>query len=224
MKDLNKLLKQALAKEAAYGRDMGYPQMMNNTNNENLNPKLKPQVQQPPATGNSQAMPKNVADVPVQPAPFQPPQGPGTAPAAPQTPQQPTAGTLPTNTNPAAPQTPQPQQQPQQPQFKTNIGGMYRQASINDILKDALAKKAKSPAWQRSEGKSDKGGLNEKGRKSYERANPGSNLKAPSKKKGNPRRASFCARMKGMKKKLTSEKTRNDPDSRINKSLRAWNC
>ena len=61
-------------------------------------------------------------------------------------------------------------------------------------------------------------------RKSYERANPGSDLKAPSKKVGNPRRASFCARMKGMKKKLTSKKTASDPDSRINKSLRAWNC
>jgi len=33
-----------------------------------------------------------------------------------------------------------------------------------------------------------------------------------------------CARMKGMKKKLTSAKTARDPDSRINKSLRAWNC
>ncbi|MEK9698594.1 MAG: DUF6321 domain-containing protein [Candidatus Poseidoniales archaeon] len=63
-----------------------------------------------------------------------------------------------------------------------------------------------------------------KGRKSYERENPGSDLKAPSKKVGNPRRASFCARMKGMKKKLTSSKTANDPDSRINKSLRKWNC
>ena len=81
-----------------------------------------------------------------------------------------------------------------------------------------------SAAWQRKEGKSKSGGLNEKGRKSYERQNPGSDLKAPSKKVGNPRRASFCARMKGMKKKLTSSKTANDPDSRINKSLRKWNC
>ena len=81
-----------------------------------------------------------------------------------------------------------------------------------------------SAAWQRKEGKNKSGGLNEKGRKSYERENPGSDLKAPSKKKGNKRRASFCARMKGMKKKLTSKKTANDPDSRINKSLRAWNC
>ena len=81
-----------------------------------------------------------------------------------------------------------------------------------------------SAAWQRKEGKSKSGGLNEKGRKSYERQNPGSDLKAPSKKVGNKRRASFCARMKGMKKKLTSKKTASDPDSRINKSLRAWNC
>ena len=79
-------------------------------------------------------------------------------------------------------------------------------------------------AWTKKEGKSKSGGLNEKGRKSYERENPGSDLKAPSKKVGNPRRKSFCARMKGMKKKLTSSKTANDPDSRINKSLRAWNC
>jgi len=79
-------------------------------------------------------------------------------------------------------------------------------------------------AWTKKSGKNKEGGLNEKGRKSYERENPGSDLKAPSKKVGNPRRKSFCARMKGMKKKLTSSKTANDPDSRINKSLRAWNC
>ena len=79
-------------------------------------------------------------------------------------------------------------------------------------------------AWTKKSGKSASGGLNEKGRKSYERENPGSDLKAPSKKVGNPRRKSFCARMKGMKKKLTSKKTASDPDSRINKSLRAWNC
>tara|TARA_Y100001937_G_scaffold64809_1_gene88738 strand:+ start:7962 stop:9821 length:1860 start_codon:yes stop_codon:yes gene_type:complete len=83
---------------------------------------------------------------------------------------------------------------------------------------------AEGAAWTKKAGKNKEGGLNEKGRKSYERENPGSDLKAPSKKVGNPRRASFCARMKGMKKKLTSKKTANDPDSRINKSLRAWNC
>ena len=79
-------------------------------------------------------------------------------------------------------------------------------------------------AWTKKVGKKKSGGLNEKGRKSYERENPGSDLKAPSKKKGNKRRKSFCARMKGMKKKLTSAKTARDPDSRINNSLRAWDC
>ena len=47
-------------------------------------------------------------------------------------------------------------------------------------------------AWTKKAGKSESGGLNEKGRKSYERENPGSDLKAPSKKVGNKRRASFC--------------------------------
>jgi hypothetical protein len=83
---------------------------------------------------------------------------------------------------------------------------------------------AKSPAWQRAEGKNPKGGLNAKGRASYNRANPGKpGLKAPQ-PEGGPRKKSFCARMSGMKKKLTSAKTANDPNSRINKSLRAWKC
>jgi hypothetical protein len=81
---------------------------------------------------------------------------------------------------------------------------------------------AKSPAWQRKEGKNPNGGLNAKGRASYNKAN-GANLKAPQ-PEGGSRRDSFCARMKGMKKKLTSAKTANDPNSRINKSLRAWDC
>lgn len=90
---------------------------------------------------------------------------------------------------------------------------------------------AKSEAWQRKEGKNSKGGLNEKGRKSYEKAHPGSDLKAPVKKaeakkspKSAARRKSFCARMEGMKKVNTSAKTAKDPNSRINKSLRAWDC
>ena len=92
---------------------------------------------------------------------------------------------------------------------------------------------AKSPAWQRKAGKDPKGGLNAKGVASYRRENPGSKLqtavtKKPSKldpdSKDAKRRKSFCARMSGMKKKLTSSKTANDPNSRINKSLRKWNC
>ena len=77
-----------------------------------------------------------------------------------------------------------------------------------------------SPAWTRKEGKSPSGGLNAKGRASYKKGT----LKAPSKKVGNPRRKSFCARMGGMKKKLTSAKTARDPNSRINKALRKWDC
>jgi hypothetical protein len=88
---------------------------------------------------------------------------------------------------------------------------------------------AKSPAWQRKEGKSEKGGLNAKGRAAYNAANPGKpGLKPPAPnpktEKDAARRKSFCARMTGMKKKLTSEKTKKDPNSRINKSLRAWKC
>lgn len=88
---------------------------------------------------------------------------------------------------------------------------------------------AKSPAWQRKEGKSEKGGLNAKGRASYNAANPGKpGLKPPAPNpktdKDAARRKSFCSRMKGMKAKLTGEKAKKDPNSRINKSLRAWNC
>jgi len=90
-----------------------------------------------------------------------------------------------------------------------------------------------SPAWQRAAGKDPEGGLNRKGIASYRRANPGSKLSMavttkPSKlKKGSKawnRRKSFCARMSGMKRRLTSAKTARDPNSRINKSLRKWNC
>ena len=85
---------------------------------------------------------------------------------------------------------------------------------------------AKSPAWTRKEGKDPKGGLNAKGRASAKRQ--GMDLKPPAPnpktKKDAARRKSFCARMSGMKKKLTSEKTKRDPNSRINKSLKAWNC
>jgi hypothetical protein len=90
-----------------------------------------------------------------------------------------------------------------------------------------------SPAWTRKEGQSSTGGLNRKGIESYRRENPGSKLSMavttkPSKlkpgSKAANRRKSFCARMSGMKRRLTSAKTANDPDSRINKSLRKWNC
>ena len=90
---------------------------------------------------------------------------------------------------------------------------------------------AKTPAWQRKEGKSKSGGLNAKGVASYRRANPGSKLKTavttkPSKlKKGSKaskRRKSYCARSAGQMKQFP--KAAKDPNSRINKSLRKWNC
>jgi hypothetical protein len=88
---------------------------------------------------------------------------------------------------------------------------------------------AKSPAWTRKEGKNPKGGLNAKGRASAKAQ--GMNLKPPVKKaeaakspKAAGRRKGFCSRMCGMKSKLTSAKTAKDPNSRINKSLRAWDC
>jgi len=66
------------------------------------------------------------------------------------------------------------------------------------------------------------GGLSELGRRAYNKAT-GGNLKRPQ-PEGGSRRNSFCARMKGMKRKLTSSETARDPNSRINKSLRAWKC
>lgn len=78
---------------------------------------------------------------------------------------------------------------------------------------------SKTPAWQRKEGKNPSGGLNEKGRKSYEKANPGSDLKAPVKSGNNPRRASFLARMGNMKGPERDEK--GNP-TRLLKSLQAW--
>ena len=92
-------------------------------------------------------------------------------------------------------------------------------------------KRGGSPAWTRKEGKSESGGLNQKGVDSYRAANPGSKLKTavttkPSKlKKGSKaakRRKSFCARMKGMRKR--QKPSNNTGDDRLSKSLRKWNC
>lgn len=77
---------------------------------------------------------------------------------------------------------------------------------------------AKSPAWTRKEGKNPSGGLNEKGRRSYERENPGSDLKAPVKSGDNPRRASFLARMGNM----PGPERKDGEPTRLLKSLQAW--
>jgi Domain of unknown function (DUF6321) len=100
-------------------------------------------------------------------------------------------------------------------------------------VKEEIEELDEVAAWQRKEGKSEAGGLNRKGIESYRRENPGSKLSMavttkPSKlkpgSKAANRRKSFCARMGGMKRRLTSAKTARDPDSRINKALRKWNC
>ena len=77
---------------------------------------------------------------------------------------------------------------------------------------------AKTSAWQRKEGQNKKGGLNEKGRKSYEAANPGSDLKSPVKSGDNPRRASFLARMGNM----PGPEYKDGEPTRLLLSLRAW--
>ena len=90
---------------------------------------------------------------------------------------------------------------------------------------------ARTAAWQRKEGKSKSGGLNKKGVASYRAANPGSKLKTavttkPSKLKAGSkdakRRTSFCARMKGMRKR--QKPSNNTGDDRLSKSLRKWKC
>ena len=81
--------------------------------------------------------------------------------------------------------------------------------------------KVEGAAWTKKAGKNKEGGLNEKGRKSYERENPGSDLKAPQ-PEGGPRKKSFCARMKGMRKR--QKPSNNTGDDRLSKSLRKWKC
>jgi hypothetical protein len=106
--------------------------------------------------------------------------------------------------------------------------GLSSSGVIDGNASLGVKKTASTPAWQRSAGKNEEGGLNEKGRKSYEREH-GGNLKAPvteknPKGKAKKRQNSFCSRMCGMKRVNTGASTAKDPDSRINKSLRKWNC
>ena len=116
----------------------------------------------------------------------------------------------------------------------------YTEVEAVDIIKPEPLKPSASnwredlgEDWQSVNRKDKTDGMSKKAVKAYRKENPGSKLKTavtkdPKKlKKGSKsakRRLSFCRRMKGMKKKLTSAKTRRDPDSRINKALRRWNC
>lgn len=100
--------------------------------------------------------------------------------------------------------------------------------SWNKVTAISEKQSGSTPAWQRAAGKNPEGGLNAKGRASYKRETGGT-LKAPVTEK-NPsgerakRQNSFCSRMCGMKRVNTGAKTKSDPDSRINKALRKWNC
>ena len=99
---------------------------------------------------------------------------------------------------------------------------------VND-LPDNLKQFKVDEDWQKVNRKDKTDGLSQKAVNAYRRENPGSKLqtavteKKPSGKRAK-RRLSFCRRMGGMKKRLTSAKTARDPDSRINKALRRWNC
>jgi hypothetical protein len=104
---------------------------------------------------------------------------------------------------------------------------------LQNYLMEKKGRKGKMPKMKMGIHKSRRGGLKQAGVDAYRRANPGSKLKMavttkPSKlKKGSKdakRRKSFCSRMGGMKSRLTSAKTARDPNSRINKALRKWNC
>jgi len=116
----------------------------------------------------------------------------------------------------------------------------YTEVEAVDIIKPEPLKPSPSnwrmdlgEDWQSVNRKDKTDGMSKKAVKAYRKENPGSKLKTavtkdPKKlKKGSKsakRRLSFCRRMKGMKKRLTSAKTARDPDSRINKALRRWNC
>ena len=84
-----------------------------------------------------------------------------------------------------------------------------------------LDRGGRTPAWTRKEGQSEAGGLNDRGRASYHEETGGT-LKAPSKDTDNPRHKSFCARSAGQMKMFP--KAAADPNSRLRKARRAWNC
>jgi len=96
--------------------------------------------------------------------------------------------------------------------------------SNGDLMKDEDHNEggdmSEGAAWQRKEGKNKTGGLNEKGRKSYEKENPGSDLKAPQ-PEGGPRKRSFCARMGGVKGPM---KKPNGEPTRKALALKKWKC
>jgi hypothetical protein len=115
-------------------------------------------------------------------------------------------------------------------QRKTSpIGGERYDSAIQKLRRESKTFSQFMEDWQSVNRKDKTDGLSQKAVNAYRRENPGSKLqtavteKKPSGKRAK-RRKSFCRRMSGMKSKLTSAKTARDPDSRINKALRRWNC
>jgi len=122
--------------------------------------------------------------------------------------------------------------QPEQPLIQVcgSQGGSSAKLGSNKNYVKAMGEEVEiDEDWQKVNRQDKTDGLSQKAVNAYRRENPGSKLKTAVTEK-NPtgkrakRRASFCRRMKGMKSKLTSAKTARDPDSRINKALRRWNC
>ena len=116
---------------------------------------------------------------------------------------------------------------------KVYPGGKVTYFQIAEVKPGEQLLRTMEEDWQSVNRKDKTDGLSQKAVNAYRRENPGSKLKTavttkPSKLKAGSkdasRRKSFCSRMKGMKKRLTSAKTARDPDSRINKALRRWNC
>jgi hypothetical protein len=126
------------------------------------------------------------------------------------------------------PQTTKPNRQEVQDQIeKVYPGSRVQSYYVSDIKPGEQFLQVED--WQKVNRQDKTDGLSQKAVDAYRRENPGSKLqtavteKNPSGKRAD-RRKSFCRRMKGMKKRLTSAETARDPDSRINKALRRWNC
>ena len=235
---LSQVLQQQIADEQAAAQGQETQQVPQNVNMKQY---AQPASATPLPMGMAQAqsqqmqaaMPGAAPQAPAQPAPAAPqktanvspmPAGPqATAPSAP-----PVGAKGIQPIKPLGPKRLGPSTTPIQTFGGLSTNGDWGNPNAGLGVQNSPEKSAGTPAWQRSAGKNDEGGLNEKGRKSYEREH-GGNLKAPvteknPKGKAKARQNSFCSRMCGMKRVNTGASTAKDPDSRINKSLRKWNC
>ena len=113
--------------------------------------------------------------------------------------------------------------------YKAMGGGWKSESTIVDDAAKYIQENQLEEDWNKINKQDKTDGLSQKAVNAYRRENPGSKLQTAVTEK-NPtgkrksRRASFCARMGGMKKRLTKGENARDPDSPINKALRRWNC